>query len=53
MVGVIVLLIHDLGEAEVSDLDLAAHVALGEEDVARLQVVVDHWWLDLIQILQR
>lgn len=48
MVGVIVLLIHDLGQAEICDLDLAANVALGQEDIARLQVVMDHRRFDLI-----
>lgn len=53
MVGVVVLLIHDLGEAEVGDLDLAADVPLREQDVPRLQVVVDDGRLDLVQVLQR
>lgn len=52
MVGVVVLLVHDFAEAEVGDLDLAAHVALRQQDVARLQVVVDDGRLDLVQVLQ-
>lgn len=52
MIGVIILLIHNLREAEVRDLDLAAHVALREQDVARLQVVVDDRRLDLVQVLE-
>lgn len=52
MIWVVVLLVHDLGEAEIRDFDLAAHVALRQQDVARLQVVVDHRRLDLVQVLQ-
>lgn len=52
MVGVVVLFVHDLGEAEVCDLDLAADVPLCEQDVARLQVVVDHRRLDLVEVLE-
>lgn len=48
VVGVIVLLIHDFGEAEIGDLDLAADVTLGQEDVARLQVVMNHRRFDLV-----
>lgn len=53
VVGVVVLLVHDLAKTEVGDLDLAADVTLGEKDVARLEVVVDHRRLDLVQVLQR
>lgn len=52
MVRVVVLLVHDLRKAEVCDLDFAADIALSEQDVARLQVVMDHRWLDLVQVFQ-
>lgn len=52
MVRIIVLLIHDLGQSKVCYLDLTAHVALGQEDVAGLQVVVDNRRLDLVQVLE-
>uniref|UniRef100_A0A182IS39 Uncharacterized protein n=1 Tax=Anopheles atroparvus TaxID=41427 RepID=A0A182IS39_ANOAO len=38
---------------EVGYLDLTAHIALGQQDVARLQIVVDDGRLDLVQILER
>lgn len=53
MVRVVILLVHDFTEPKVRDLDLATHVALGEQYIARLQVIVDHGWFDLVQVLER
>lgn len=53
MVRVVVLLVHDLTQAKISDLDLPADVALGEEDVPGLEVVVNDRWFDLVQVLER
>ena len=53
MLGVVVVLVHDLGQAKVGDLDVAANVAVRQQNVARLQVVVDHRRFDLVQVLER
>lgn len=52
VVRIVVLLVHDLGEAEVCDFDLPTHVALSQQDVAGLQVVVDHGRLDFVQVFE-
>lgn len=48
MIGIIVLIVHHLGQTKVGDLDFATDIALGQQYVAGLQIVVDNWWLNLI-----
>ena len=49
---IVIVLVHDLGEAKVGDLYVAAYAAVAQEDVTRLEVVVNHWRLDLVEILE-
>ena len=51
MIGIIIFFVHHFGQTEIRDLDFATHVSLGEKDVARLQVIVNDWRFDFIQIL--
>lgn len=54
LLRVVAVLVHDLGEAEVCNLNITAdHVVPGEEDVARLEIVVDDRGLDLVEVLER
>jgi len=48
VIGIVILVVHHLWQTEVGDLNLAADVALGKQNVAGLQIVVDNWRLNLI-----
>lgn len=48
MIGVVVLLVHHLGQAEISDFNFATDIALGQEDVAGLQIVVNNRRFDFV-----
>ncbi len=53
VVRVVVVLVHLLAQAEVGDLDLAAALARAQQNIARLQVVVDDGRADVdVQIAQ-
>lgn len=52
MIGIVVLLVHHLRQSKVGDLDLSANVAFGQQNVARLQVVVNDRRLDFVEVLE-
>ena len=52
MFRIVIVLVHDLGESKIRDLDIAANVAVAEQNVARLQVVVNDGRFDLVQVLE-
>ena len=49
---IVIVLVHDLRQAEIRDLDITAYAAVAQQDVARLQVVVDDGRFDLVQVFQ-
>ena len=51
MLWIVIVLVHDFGEAKVGDLYVAANGAVAQEDVAWLEVVMDDGRLDLVEVL--
>lgn len=52
MLRIVIVLVHNLGEAKVGDLYVAAYTAVAQEDVARLEVVMDDGRLDFVQVFE-
>lgn len=52
VIRIVVLLVHHLRQPEIGDLNFAAYVALRQQNVARLQVVVDDGRFDFVQVLE-
>lgn len=48
MIRIVVLVVHHLGQTEIGDFDLATDIALGQQNVARLQIVMDDRRFNLI-----
>lgn len=49
---IVIVLVHDFRETKVGDFDVAADAAVAEQNIARLQVVVNDWRFDLVQVFQ-
>lgn len=49
---IVIVLVHDFREAEIRDFDITANATVAQQDVARLQIVVNDWRFDLVQVFQ-
>ena len=49
---IVIVLVHDFREAKIRDFDITANAAVAQQNVARLQIVVNDWRFDFVQVFQ-